>query len=320
LFAAPQGLDSFAFTSPNRLALALFLDSFATSLILKAGSAQREFAVKIRPLTFDDIGAMSRLRDVAGWNQTEQDLRRLLKLEPEGCFAACLDGQVVGTTTTTTYGTDLAWIGMVLVDPDYRRRGIATALTERALAYLRSRGVRTIKLDATPAGRPVYERLGFEPDGRLERWAGEARGEVVDTLTADWQDVAPMDRLVFGADRGNLMRTTLADSAKPLFLRLGEKSNVAGYAVGRPGVRAGYIGPVVADSIETVRALLPPVFAGFQGQPIYVDIDAEFPGAIELMREFGFTPQRELLRMRFGPAIRLARSPRVFAIAGPEVG
>jgi RimJ/RimL family protein N-acetyltransferase len=210
---------------------------------------------------------------------------------------------------------------MVLVDPDHRRRGIATSLMERALAYLRILGVRTIKLDATPEGRPVYERLGFEPECRLERWAGEACGEVVaDTLTADWHDVAGMDRLVFGAERGNLMRTMLADTATPLFMRFGRKLNVTGYAIGRPGVRAAYIGPAVADSIETVRALLPPVFAGFHGQSVYIDIDTEFPGAIELMRELGFARQRELLRMRFGRAIRVSRSPRVFAIAGPEVG
>lgn len=277
--------------------------------------------MEIRRLTFDDIGSMMRLRDLAGWNQTEADLRRLLMLEREGCFAACVGGRVVGTATTTTYGSDLAWIGMVLVDPEHRRRGIATALMEQALACLRARGIRTIKLDATPAGRSVYERLGFIAENVVERWSGTAHGKFVEgTHTTDWRDVAALDRLVFGADRGELMRSMLADAATPLLVRWGQERNVAGYACGRAGVRDGYIGPVVGDGVDTVRALLSPAFARFEGRLVNVDIVAEFPGAIELMRDLGFERQRELLRMRLGPAIQLASLPRVFAIAGPEVG
>jgi hypothetical protein len=192
---------------------------------------------------------------------------------------------------------------------------------EQSLAYLRSRGIRTIKLDATPVGRPVYERLGFVGENVLERWAGETHGELLeDSHAANWQDIAGIDRLVFGADRGNLLHSMLAEPEMAFFLKFGRKLNVAGYALGRPGARAAYVGPVVGDSIDTVRALLLPVFADFQGQPAYIDIDPEFPRAIELMRDLGFARQRELLRMRLGPTLCLAQSPRVFAIAGPEVG
>ena len=95
------------------------------------------------------------LRALAGWNQTRNDWQRLLAHEPRGCFVAEWNGALAGTATTTCYGTDLAWIGMVLVHPDYRRRGIGTALLQQCLDYLSGRGVRCIKLDATPLGRPV---------------------------------------------------------------------------------------------------------------------------------------------------------------------
>src|SRR5688572_11538652 len=110
-----------------------------------------------------DTDAMLRLCAAAGWNQTPADVRRLLTLGPGGCFAAWDAGRVVGTATTTPYGAELAWVGMVLVDPAYRRRGVATALMGAALDHLRRRGVTTVKLDATPAGRMLYERLGFAP-------------------------------------------------------------------------------------------------------------------------------------------------------------
>ena len=71
--------------------------------------------VEIRLLQESDIAAAMDLKRLAGWNQTETDWRTLLQLEPNGCFAAVLDDQLLGTTTTTSYGSQLAWIGMVLV-------------------------------------------------------------------------------------------------------------------------------------------------------------------------------------------------------------
>src|SRR5215211_8728516 len=104
----------------------------------------QEPAIDIRLLFESDIAAAMRLKDAAGWNQTEKDWLRLLALEPYGCFAAVKDGRLVGTTTTTTYGNDLAWIGMVLVDPEERHQGIATQLMNVALDYLKDK-VATVK-------------------------------------------------------------------------------------------------------------------------------------------------------------------------------
>src|SRR5690349_5502736 len=127
--------------------------------------------IEIRSLFEKDIPAAMKLKEAAGWNQTEDDWRRLIRLEPHGCFAALKKGELVGTTTTTTYGADLAWVGMVLVDPENRRQGIASILLQTALEYLRGK-VATVKLDATAQGKPVYERFGFEVESVVERWAG----------------------------------------------------------------------------------------------------------------------------------------------------
>src|SRR5215212_6103804 len=131
--------------------------------------------LEIRLLRESDIAAAMDLKNSAGWNQTENDWRTLLQLEPHGCFAAVLDEQLVGTTTTTTFGSELAWVGMVLVRPEKRRAGIATKLLESAINYLETR-VATVKLDATADGKHVYERMGFEVESLIDRWSrkGEA--------------------------------------------------------------------------------------------------------------------------------------------------
>ncbi len=139
--------------------------------------------IEIRRMTIDDVSLGMRLKEQAGWNQIEADWRRFLALEPDGCFVAELDGEPVATTTTCVFGT-VAWIAMVLVDKPARHQGIATRLVDHAVQYLEDRGVETVRLDATPLGRPVYERLGFLAEYELVRLQGTVSTSVLDQSVA----------------------------------------------------------------------------------------------------------------------------------------
>jgi hypothetical protein len=77
-------------------------------------SAKKEFSCMnftVRCLCPGDLAAGDRLRAELGWNQTILDWQRLLALSPEGCFVAERNGRIVGTCTTVSYGSALAWIG-----------------------------------------------------------------------------------------------------------------------------------------------------------------------------------------------------------------
>ena len=93
-------------------------------------------AVQIGLLGEGHLPTALRLTEQSQWNQTERDWRRLLQPPPRGCFGAFLDGQLIGTVTTVVYSTELAWIGMMLVDPNYRRRGLGTRLMQKVLEHL----------------------------------------------------------------------------------------------------------------------------------------------------------------------------------------
>jgi len=150
--------------------------------------------MSIRILTTDDVPQALALSQAVGWNQTAADWALAIEMNPEGCFAMEEDGQVVATTTTIRYGTELAWVGMVLTHPDYRCRGFARALMERALDHLAD--VETIKLDATKMGTPLYRKLGFVEECAIERWigwgiAGKARAKSMNIpetgIGSDWR-------------------------------------------------------------------------------------------------------------------------------------
>ena len=102
-----------------------------------------------------DIPSRMRLKEIAGWNQTAQDWERFLTASPGGCFVAELDGEVCGTATTISYEGRFAWVGMVLVDPEFRGRGLGAKLLARAIEHLDAGKVSTIKLDSTPLGKPL---------------------------------------------------------------------------------------------------------------------------------------------------------------------
>jgi ribosomal protein S18 acetylase RimI-like enzyme len=55
----------------------------------------------------------------------------------------------------------------VYVEPDYRRRHLASNLIELALAEARRRGIRVVALHSTEEGRRLYESAGFRPTNEM---------------------------------------------------------------------------------------------------------------------------------------------------------
>jgi ribosomal protein S18 acetylase RimI-like enzyme len=278
---------------------------------------------EVRLLGESDIAAAVRLKDLAGWNQTEDDWRRLVLLEPRGCFCATVAGQVVGTTTTTSYGRDLAWIGMVLVDPEYRRLGIGKRLMRKALEYLQEAGVATIKLDATADGRPLYESLGFTVESLVERWTAvpQTRGSDSGTMSLSAiSEVLVLDRHAFVADRSTLIEMLARDVHFSPIVTRSPDDKVTGYAFTRGGTDATYIGPLVATAPEAATSLLDDLCNQLAGQRIYIDLNTGFEAGREVLTARGFVKQRDLIRMSFGETNVAGTSDSVFAIAGPEYG
>jgi len=258
-----------------------------------------------------------RLKEAAGWNQTEADWRNLFELAAESCFGIECDGELRATTTAIRYGRELAWVGMVLTDPEYRGRGLARRLIEHTLEHLRREGVNWIKLDATAMGRPVYERLGFRDEAVIERWVRKP-GAVRDHADSTGPFVldAALDLEAFGADRRPLLRA----------LATTESASIAGagFAMGRAGSAASYFGPCVARSRDAARDLLAWFLAKHGEESVYWDILAANRDAGELARESGFERARELMRMTLagvnGAPPLNKNDALVFAAAGFEYG
>jgi len=279
----------------------------------------------IRCLRPDDLAAADQLRAELGWNQTIQDWQRLLELSPEGCFVAERMGKIVGTSTTVSYGTALAWIGMMMVHPASRGQGIGEALLRRCVEHLRQRGVACIKLDATPMGQPLYARIGFVPEWTLTRWEHHGSPLAVEPVPdciqppteKHWQAILALDTQLCGAPRGPLLRSMAASSRRAMVYHSG--GSVLGFGMLRNGARAGYLGPIAAQpgmGELLVRCLL----SGHGDQPIFWDVPDPNQPASRLARQLGFTSLRPLTRMYLESNLAPTDPFNQWAIADPATG
>src|SRR6266487_5380214 len=116
-------------------------------------------SVSLRPMELNDIENAMKLSNAEGWNQTEKDWKLLIENPQNTCLIAEIDSKVIGTTTAINYSNEVAWIGMVLVDKEYRGLGVSKLLIENILKKLES--CKSVKLDATPVGQQVYKKFGF---------------------------------------------------------------------------------------------------------------------------------------------------------------
>ncbi|HEX5412020.1 MAG TPA: GNAT family N-acetyltransferase [Terriglobia bacterium] len=278
--------------------------------------------MNLRTMTSADIPAGMRLKDLAGWNQTPADWRCFLESSRQGCFGAEVDGKVIGTAATIVYEQRFAWIGMVLVDPEFRGRGIGTRLLRRTIEYLDEIGIQTMKLDATPAGRPIYQKLGFQDEYEIERWLLKrpaSKAAPASELHSTLDHVLQMDREIFGADRSSLLRSLAAEN--PDFALAAEREGeIAGYTFGRRGTLADHLGPWMARDGEAAAELLDEFLMCSKRESVFVDALKQRRMASEMLLARGFKVSRPLTRMVRGPNAYPGRPEMLCAILGPEFG
>ena len=283
-------------------------------------------SVKLRKMVLSDMDGLMKLKDTEGWNQLEKDWSLLISYKESVNLVAVLDDLIVGTVTAINYANTVAWIGMMLVDRDYRGRGISKLLLIDAINQLKK--CKSIKLDATPAGRPVYLKLGFIDEYTLFRMTIPSVSKIslsdnpVKTeqiLPADISEVAEFDQKVFGADRTELIRA-LYESYPEVAWLIREKGRITGFCLGRRGQNFTQIGPVYASSAIDTQALIKSAINQITGQAVVVDIPADKSEIKEWLEECGIIAQRPFERMYLEHNPYPGITEFQYLISGPELG
>jgi GNAT superfamily N-acetyltransferase len=269
----------------------------------------------------DDLRFGLRLMLQAGWNHLESDWLRFLKLGPQGCFIAELNGRRIGTTMTITFDK-VAWIAMVLVVEDARGQGIGTALLKHALRYLDGCKIKTVRLDATHLGRPIYEKLGFIPEYKLVRFAGIApsgRTEpaVTKAMPERFSDLIEFDSRITGTNRAKMLGALLREYPENTRVFI-HGDTIEGFVTMRPGRKAIQIGPCTAI-LNAGPVLLLDALKRCMGKAVFVDVPTDNAPAVKFIEQSGLEIQRRFLRMYRGERVR-DNITAIWSSSGPEKG
>lgn len=96
-------------------------------------------------------------------DDSEEGIIRFLKRNPETCFVATENQQIIGVILVGNDGRR-GYIYHTSVHPDYRRRGIAKSLVDKALEALKKLGIHKAALvvfERNEKGNEFWQTLGF---------------------------------------------------------------------------------------------------------------------------------------------------------------
>jgi hypothetical protein len=198
------------------------------------------------------------------------------------------------------------------VHDGHRGSGLGALLSDWAVAYLKSRGARIVRLYSTEQAEGLYRSLGFrEVAPRTVYWLEESRqvsvpgqvdGHRVETLTfGDLPELYGVDFWSYGAERSALILATLKLHPGQGLVARDATGRIKGYLIRSSMGRATRIGPFLASTPDVARLLLTGALRATGGAPVRVTA----PGPIDshahsLLQEFGFQGTQDRMRMDLG--------------------
>ena len=272
-------------------------------------------AITLPPVSMTDLDAVMALVAAVGWPHRRADVAGLIELG-RGRLARAGDGRTLGVGLWWPFGDTAARLGLVVVSPDSQGLGIGRRLMERLLTD----APRSVMLLATPAGRPLYERLGFVEVGAVCQHQGEYRGgrpadpRIREATSEDRSAVLCLDAAAFGVPRPAVLEHLMAVGRTFVLI---ENGGVIGYAIERAFGHGSVVGPVVAATEPEAIALF-----NAAARPGFVRVDraSEAANLGQHLTACGLAPNSELPAMLRGDWPASTARQRIYALGSHALG
>jgi predicted N-acetyltransferase YhbS len=273
--------------------------------------------ITIRELTEADDEQANDLLNLAFQSSTNRlnDLRLYRRLQPDGWFAACLDGRLIGTVGAVSYGM-VAHVGFMTVHPDLQGQGLGRRLMEHILAWLESQNVPLVTLDASKKGFPLYQKLGFleiDETATFERQIESNKKALTSGIQPvtlnDLDELVEIDTPIFGANRRKVFQALLELHPERGFLQRSADGNINGFIF----AMLNRIGPWVMKEPNGAEALLQAAMTLEYENPVTVCVPSVNQGAVDLLLAHGFERLRAGRHMAKGDGVVPGERTKVFA-------
>ena len=282
--------------------------------------ATRAGSLTLRPMTGPDIGTATALSREQAWPHREEDWA--LFLEAGEGIVAEQAGRVLGTVMAWRYGEDFATVGMVIVASDVQGQGLGRKLMEAMLDRLAGR---TVVLNATAAGLPLYEKLGFVETGVIHQHQAIVPGVAVAegipggrvrTMGQSDDGLCDLYSRASGMDRTALFERLAANAHTVVLTR---DHQTVGFAQVRRFGRGWLVGPVVAPDPGGAKALILNGLRTHAGTFCRLDVTGD-SGLSEWLEEIGLPRVDSVKTMVRGRSPNPDPGTSVRAIAAQALG
>src|SRR5215813_3444726 len=249
--------------------------------------------MNIRRMTRDELDILVEWAAREGWNPGLDDAEVFWATDPEGFVAAEIDGELIGGGSIVAYEKKYGFIGLFIVRPEYRGRGLGNhlwhELNRRLLARLDAEAA--IGLDGVFSMQHYYARGEFRFVCRDLRFEGVGMDlpqltHVIEASAVPFDRIDAYDRRHFPAPRTRFLQHWIR-RPEGHALAVIDGGEIRGYAVMRP-CRTGYkIGPLFAANVELAESLLVSIASRVPGQPIFLDVPEINRDALALVARYG---------------------------------
>ncbi|GAB6562997.1 GNAT family N-acetyltransferase [Bacillus mobilis] len=213
-----------------------------------------ELEIKVERLREEQIGDIVALSSYIGWDYNREEIETIFD---SGIVYGVWNERekLIASAAIILYGEKLASIGMVIVHPNYKGRGIGKAITD---ACIKSVSVQTpIMLIATDEGKPLYEKLGFRVVSYVSKYICSSynvndycvgnEDYMVKYEECDLEEIIKLDENAFGTNREEFLTKRMIQSEQCIVVK-DKEQNVLGYGLSIQTSENKIIGPVVAKN------------------------------------------------------------------------
>ncbi|AHX17778.1 GNAT family N-acetyltransferase [Bacillus bombysepticus] len=231
-----------------------------------------ELEIRVERLREAKTGNIVSLSSYIGWDYNREEIETIFNAG--NVYGVWNEREeLIASAAIILYGEKLASIGMVIVHPDYKGRGIGKIITE---ACVKSVSAHTpIMLIATDEGKPLYEKLGFRAVSYVSKYICNSynakdycvRNEdyVMNYEERDLEKIIKIDEYAFGTNRKEFLKKRIMQSEQCIVVR-DKEQNVLGYGLSIQTPENKIIGPVVAKNDEMAMRIVHDLARGHNGK------------------------------------------------------
>jgi ribosomal protein S18 acetylase RimI-like enzyme len=273
----------------------------------------------------NDVLGLIELSASVGWDYDEHEIRTVMS--SGNIFGhRNTEGKIVSSAAIIPYDTNLASLGMVIVNEEYRGLGLGKKATQKCIDSVSHNT--SIMLISTKDGKPLYENLGFITVDYVYKYLSDKyiptkllnnREITVEKYSEnDFNEIIELDSAAFGDKRRKFLLNRINQSKQCLVVR-NLQGKIIGFGLSILGPINLLIGPIVAPDSQTAALIIDGLVLNHQGK-LRIDVPSSNDELMLFLEKSGFVKVNHPPIMIKNSINLPYRNKELFAIAAQIFG